>query len=314
MQLGLLWGSRNRQLGLSGQRLELRHQISHLSDDLVRGLQRGDHLLLGNHLCAALDHHDGVFGACDSQIEAGLLQLGVRRIDHLPRADQTHAHRAQALVKGDIRDRQRGESADHRGNVGVVMLVRRKHGHHDLGLVIEAFGEKGPHGAVYQTGGQRLLFRRTRLTLEEPARDLPGGVVFLAVVHGQREEINPFPGFGIHYRAGQHHRVAIANGDGPIGLFGHQAGFDHQVSSGDLLFNGNSHQCNSVRHPGRKHRPEPPLRNGDCEPLREGFIGPILRRPRPCCWDGFSKVRARGKQEGFKKPHGGLGSLLGRIW
>src|SRR5690606_30746071 len=69
----------------------------------------------------------------------------------------------------------------------------------DQHLVLEALDEERADRPVDQARGQRFLFGRTTLALEEAARDLAGGVGLFLVVDGQREEVLPrlrLPGEG----------------------------------------------------------------------------------------------------------------------
>ena len=83
--------------------------------------------------------------------------------------------------------------------------------------------------------GQDLLVRRPALALEEPARDLAGGVGLLAVFDGQGEERQggDVGGYG---DGGQHHRVAEAEHGGAGGLLGQAAGFEDEGTAGELGF------------------------------------------------------------------------------
>ena len=86
-------------------------------------------------------------------------------------------------------DRQRRRGADQRDDVGIVLEIVAQHGADDLRLVEEARREERPDRPVDQARGQRLLFRRPALALEEAAGDLAGGEGLFLVVDGEREEI-----------------------------------------------------------------------------------------------------------------------------
>ena len=86
-------------------------------------------------------------------------------------------------------------------------------------------GEKRSDGTVDQAGGENLLGGGSAFPLDEAAGELAGGVVFLSIVHREREEVPALGVFPLD-SGHQHHRVAEADDDGPVGLFGYFPGLD----------------------------------------------------------------------------------------
>ena len=84
------------------------------------------------------------------------------------------------------------EAATMRQDVGIVLQIVRQRGDDDLRLVAPAVGEQRTDRAVDQARDQRLLLGRTAFALEIAAGNAAGGVVFLLVVDGQRQEVDAF--------------------------------------------------------------------------------------------------------------------------
>ena len=70
-------------------------------------------------------------------------------------------------------------------------------------------GKSGRIGPIDEPRRQGLLLGGPSLALEEAARDLAGGEGLLLVVHGEREEIDAFPGLMLGNRGAEHLGVAI---------------------------------------------------------------------------------------------------------
>ena len=97
---------------------------------------------------AGLDHHDGVVGAGDGQVQRALFQLLEGGVGHEVAVDVAHAHGPEWPAPGNVGDAQRGRSAVHGQDVGIVLLVGRKHRDDDLDFVLIALGEQRPDGPV----------------------------------------------------------------------------------------------------------------------------------------------------------------------
>ena len=166
-----------------------------------------EHDLFTQHVGFGLDHQHGGFGAGDHQVELGIEQLRLARVEHVLAVDVAHARRADRAIEGDAADRQRGAGADHRGDVGLHLGVQAQHVHDDLHLVVEAFGEQRADRPVDQAAGQDLQLTGAAFALEEAAGDLACGVGLLGVVHRQREEILARLGALGRDHGGQHHGV-----------------------------------------------------------------------------------------------------------
>ncbi len=171
---------------------------------------------------ARLDHHDRVLGAGHEQVQLALrLEVGVRGVhDELP-VPVADAHRADRALERDVRDVEGGRRADDRQRVGVVLHVRREQEADHLRLAGVALGEERPQRPVDHPGGQDLLLVRPALALEETAGDLAAGVVALAVVDRQGQEVEADARLALRAGGGEDDGVAQAHEDGAVGLLGH---------------------------------------------------------------------------------------------
>ncbi len=109
-------------------------------------------------------------------------------------------------------------------DVGVVLLVGREHEASDLRLVHEAVREERTHGPVDLARREDLLLAGATLPLEEPARDLPGRVALLTVLHRQGKE-RKVGGVILHRDGAQHHRVSVLHEARAMCKLGHAADF-----------------------------------------------------------------------------------------
>ena len=185
---------------------------------------------------ARLDHHDRVARARDDDVHVGRVQLlRAREGDELA-ADARDAHGRDRALERDRREQHRGERGVHREDVGLVLLVDREHGPEDLDLVVVFLGEERPDRAVDQAAGEDLLVRRAPFALDEAARELAGGVDLLAVLDGEREEVDAFPRVGDR-DGGEDDGVPHPGQDGACGLPGDDARLEGQGAAGDRAFN-----------------------------------------------------------------------------
>ena len=179
---------------------------------------RAEHDVFRKLLGFGFDHHHGVVGAGDDEVEVAFLDLGVGRVEDIFAVDVADARGADRAHERHARDGERGRRGDHRQDVGLVLAVVGKDLRDHEDFIVEAFGEQRADRAIDQAAGQRFLFGRAALTLEEAARDAPGGRIFFLVVDGQREEVlSRLDGLGGGHRA-QHDGFAERREDGAIGL------------------------------------------------------------------------------------------------
>ncbi len=224
-----------------GRCLPVPDRLAGVTHQLVDGVDRhlalvmtehhgAQHHVFGQLVGLGFHHQHGSFGARHDQIQLGVGQLGLARVQHVFAIDITHAGCADRAVERDAGDGQRGRGGDHGGDVGLHLGVQAQHVNHHLHFIEEAFREQRADGTVDQTAGQGLQLAGAAFTLEEAARDLAGGIGLLDVVDRQREEVLARLGLGLGHHGGQHHGVFDVDDHGTAGLAGDLAGFH-----GDLM-------------------------------------------------------------------------------
>ena len=107
----------DHDLLLAGLRGQLALRGAELLDLVVRDLERVEHLGLGDLVGTGLDHQDRVVGAGDDQVELGLGDVGLGRVDDELALELADAHRADLRRERDVGQRQRGRGAVHREDV-----------------------------------------------------------------------------------------------------------------------------------------------------------------------------------------------------
>jgi hypothetical protein len=142
-----------------------------------------------------------------------------------------------ALSANDV-----GDEAE---DVVVVLLVGGEDVDDDLHLVLEAFREERPDGAVDDPAGEDLLIARTPLALDEAAGDLARRVGLLLVLDGEREEgqraLLLADGDG-----GEEDGLPVGDERGPGGLLGHAPGLDDEGAAGEGPLNAMHHAVLSL--------------------------------------------------------------------
>ena len=236
------------QLGVLFSRLPLPGGGAHFGGELVDRLDqplhflvaeqhRAQHLVFAELLGFGFHHQHGGFGTGDHQVEGGLFQLGIGRVEQVQAVLEAHACRADGAAERNARDRQGGGGADHGGDIRILVLVRGHDRGHDLDFVHEALGKQRANRPVDQTAGQGFFLAGTTFTLEEAAGNAAGGVGLFLVVHGEREERLVGVGFFFADHGDQHLGVTDGDHHGGGGLAGDLPGFqDNGVAAVLNLF------------------------------------------------------------------------------
>ncbi len=215
-------------LGPADLALQVELQVDERLDGRMGEENRLEHHVLAQFADLALDHDHGVAGAGDHQVEPGLLELALARVEHVLAVDVGDPGRGHRAGKRDVGDHQRGGGAVHGQDVRIELLVGREHGGDQLGLAGIAVRKERPQRPVDQAAGEGLLLARPAdLAAEIAAGNAAGRIHALLVFDGQRQEAEVLgPLFG-HHRD-QHLGVAGGHDHGAVGLLGHLAGFKSQ--------------------------------------------------------------------------------------
>ena len=236
---------RVRPLGrrdLRGQRL------LHLADRGNRFLtqrQRLDQHRLRHFPSLGLDHRDRVLGPGHNQVQVRDLKLRKRRLEHQFAIDVPDPHRRHRAVEGNVGDAKRRRRRNRAQRVGRVLHVDREDRDDQLRVVVVALGKQRPDRPVGQPRREHGRRRRSPLAPEKRSGNPPRRVEPLLELHREREKIDPRSRLRGRRRT-EHHRVAVAHGDGPAGLVRQLARLDRQGASGNLLLDGSRgdfHNC-----------------------------------------------------------------------
>ena len=214
-----------------------RHLADRGHDAPYRGVPRLEgleHVVLGDLARSRLHHDDRIVAPGHHQVEHALLALGVGRVDHRLAVDQPDAHGGDRPRERNRRDRKRGRGAGQGQHVRIVLVIGRQQQGDDLRLAGPSGREQRPDRPVDQAARQHLLLGRLALALEEATRDPSGGVGVLAVVDGERKEVDALAGARRRARRDDDHRVAVAHRDGAVRLLGQLARIDGERPSADL--------------------------------------------------------------------------------
>ena len=221
-------GDRENALFLADFSDNLLLESNQLLDLLVTGENRAEHVRFADLLRARLDHQHGFIRTGDRQAQLGNRALLLIRIDNDFAIDQTDGNAADRARPRNIADRNRGGSADHRGDIRRHVLLDGKHRRHNLHVVAHALIEQRAQRAVDQTGGQRRLFGGTAFALDETAGDFAHGIHLLFKVNAQREKVLTFARRVARRRIDHDHRIAQSNDHRSVSLTAVLAKFHDQ--------------------------------------------------------------------------------------
>ena len=239
----LVGGGRKLPGLLGGLLGKLDDRLDHLLALAVSEHYGAQHLFFGKLLRLGFDHHHGVAGASDDEVERAFRNFGLVGVELVLAVLEPDASPGDRPHERNARQRQSSRSCDHRQNIRLVLAVIAKNLSNNENLVIESFREQRPNWAVDEAAGQRFLFGRAALTLEEAARDSAGSGEFFLVVDGQWEEIlSRLDRLG-GGNCAQHHGFAEGREHRTVGLAGNSARFELEGFSAPLDFN-----CLRIEH------------------------------------------------------------------
>ena len=195
-----------------------------------------EHDFFGQFLGFRFNHHHGVVGAGDNEVEAGAGHLVDRRVEHVFVVDEADTGCANRTHERNAGERQRGGSRNHRQNVRVVFHVMGVGGHDQLGVAAIAVGKQRTNRAIDQTRDQRFLFAWTAFALEVTAGNAAGGKSLFLVVAGQRKEIDAFLRGLCGNDGGEDSGLAVGRHHGAVGLTCDLAGLKNELAPTPIEF------------------------------------------------------------------------------
>ena len=105
----------------------------------------------------------------------------------------------------------------------------REHERNDLRLALESLREHGTHRSIDLAAGEDFALTHAAFALDEASGKTSAGVGVLAVIHGEREKIDPFTRLGIRGSGGKNNVVDEANNHRSVGLLGQLAGLKRDL-------------------------------------------------------------------------------------
>jgi hypothetical protein len=186
-------------------------------------------------LGARLDHHDAVFVADDHDVDGGGGALGVGGIDDELAIHAAHAHRAHRGAEGNVGESQGAAAALMPTTSGSFSLSAEKTSAMTWVSLRKPSGKSGRMGRSIWRQVRTSFFAGPAFALDEAAGNASAGVGVLAVIHGEGEEVDAFPGIGRGNGGGQNDGFARGHQCGARGLLGHAAGLkDQPLAAGKL--------------------------------------------------------------------------------
>ena len=146
----------------------------------------------------------------------------------LPIGTVGHSYRSNRTGERDARNAQCRRCSIDGDHVVGVLLVRTQDGSHDVDLIAEPVGKRGPQWSIDQTARQDGRLWGPTLPPKERAGDLARGIHPLFNVDGEREEVGPLAHTAGRGCGHQNRGIAHAGHNGTIGLSGQSTCFKRQ--------------------------------------------------------------------------------------
>ena len=202
-----------------------------------------EHDFFGELLGLGFNHQHGGFGTGDDEVKLRNLELAQGRAQNILAVDVTNTSRTDRPIERHAGDRQRGGSADQRGNIGVNFRIQRHHGSDDLDFVVEIIREQRANRTIDQAAGQRFLVGGTAFALQEAAGNSTSSVSFFLIIDRHREEILAWLARFRSHSAHQNDSLLHRDQYGAASLAGNFACFD-----GDLMVSVGKGLFHDIKH------------------------------------------------------------------
>ena len=111
-------------------------------------------------------------------------------------------------MERDVAQRQSAACTVDSEHVRIVLFVSGIHKRDNLSLVAKRFREQRADGPIDLAAGENFLLAWAAFTLDKSTRDAATGIGELAILHGQREEVDTFFGVRRGYSRCEHSVVA----------------------------------------------------------------------------------------------------------
>lgn len=104
------------------------------------------HIVVGDFVCARLDHCDKVSGGGDGDIHIALCSLLESGVDDILTVNKADDNACDGAVPGDLGDRDSDGNAEHSGDLGLAVGINGHNGGDNAHVVPHILGERGRMG------------------------------------------------------------------------------------------------------------------------------------------------------------------------
>ena len=189
------------------------------------------HIVVGDFLCACLDHDDLLHRGGNRQLQRAHVALCLGGVDDRLAVDHADEDAADRSVPRNIRDGEGDGCADHAGDLMRAVGIHCHDGQRNRNVVAQILREQGADRAVDDARGQNCLLARATLAAQEAAGDLACRIHSLLEVDREGQEVDAVAGLFRRGCAGKHDGLAVADEAGAVGKAGELAGLDHKRSA-----------------------------------------------------------------------------------
>ncbi len=193
-----------------------------------------DHILLGDLICAGLDHHDTVCRGSNGQAKIALVPLLLARVDDNIAVDKAYLRGSARSGKRDIGNRGRNRGADHGKKLRSALRVNTEDHALQRDIIAHILREQRTHRTVDDAARQNCVLAGLSFSFVESSREFADGIELLGILHAQREEVHAFAGlFGLRCSA-QNSGVTVVHQCASVCLLADTADIDRQCSAGKI--------------------------------------------------------------------------------
>jgi len=165
-----------------------------LLDLLVSQHNSLEHALVGNFLCACLDHNYLFSAAGNGKLKVALLTLLSGGVDNELAVNKTYEHAADRTVPRNIGNCKGDGRTDHSGDLRCTVVVHRHNGEVKVNVISQILGEERADGTVDNAGSKDRVLAGTALTLKVTAGDAAYCVETLLIVYRKGKEVDTVAG------------------------------------------------------------------------------------------------------------------------